>query len=71
MNPKMIAQKLRELRGNKTLETVSMGTGLTVQAICNYESAIRIPRDEAKVALAKYYGVSVGDIFFAEQVHDK
>ncbi|MBQ7145992.1 MAG: helix-turn-helix transcriptional regulator [Lachnospiraceae bacterium] len=70
MDRKIIAKKLRELRGERTLETVSVGTGLSVQALCNYESAIRIPRDEAKMAIAKYYGVPVVDIFFTDKVHE-
>lgn len=71
MDPKKIAERLRALRGERTLEAVSAGTGLSVQALCNYESAIRIPRDEAKVAISRFYGIPVGDIFFAEQVHEK
>lgn len=70
MRAQDIAMRLRSLRGNKTLETVANGTGLTAQALSNYESAIRIPRDEAKVAIAKYYGLTVGEIFFDEKVHD-
>ena len=37
---------------------------LTRQAIYNYENNIRIPRDEIKVKIAKYYNKSVGEIFF-------
>lgn len=70
MRAQVIAQRLRQLRADKTLETVATGTGLTAQALSNYESAIRIPRDEAKVAIARYYGKTVGEIFFDEEVHE-
>ena len=64
MDPDKIRKKLIELRGEKTLATVAKGTGLTVQALCNYEAGIRIPRDEAKVAISNYYGKTVQEIFF-------
>ena len=66
MNPLAIAEKLKQLRGDKTLEAVSIDTGLSVSALSNYEQGIRIPRDEVKVTLAQYYGMSVQDIFFAD-----
>ena len=51
----LIGKKLRKLRGDTPLNIVSQKTGLGATAISNYENGIRIPRDEAKVALAKYY----------------
>lgn len=66
MNPIAIGDKLRELRGDKTLESVSLDTGLSVSALSNYEQGIRIPRDEAKLILARYYCQTVESIFFTE-----
>lgn len=66
MDPHKIGSILRKLRGEKTLQEVSSGTGLSKQAICNYETGIRIPRDEAKLKIASYYGKTVQEIFFAE-----
>ena len=64
MEPKVIAERLRALRGMRTLATVSAATGLSQQAISNYENGIRIPRDETKVVLARYYNKTVQEIFF-------
>lgn len=66
MNSHLIGKKLKKLRIEKNVDrdTVATATGLTASAISNYENGIRIPRDEAKVALAQYYGVSIGEIFF-------
>lgn len=66
MNPKKIGNTLRLLRGEKTLELVASETGLTASALSNYEQGIRIPRDESKVKLASYYGMTVEEIFFAK-----
>lgn len=65
MNNKRIAHKLKELRGKRTLSDVAKGTGLRVSTISNYESGLRIPKDDAKKALAKYYQKTVDEIFFA------
>lgn len=59
-----IGLRLRKLRGNRTLQKVSDDTGLGVSAITMYELGQRMPRDEAKLALAMYYGVSIDDLFF-------
>lgn len=67
MNSVQIGKKLIELRGCRTQEEVARDNGLSVSAIGMYERGERIPRDEIKIKLAKYYGVSVGDIFFAPQ----
>ena len=66
MNSKAIAEILRNLRGNKTLDQVSKETGLTVSALSNYENGIRIPRDEIKIQIANYYHKSVEEIFFSQ-----
>ena len=61
-----IGEKLRALRKDKSLETVSKETGLTAQAIWNYEQNLRVPKDENKITLANYYKVSVQELFFEE-----
>lgn len=66
MDAKKISETLRLLRGDKTLETVSKETGLTVSALSNYENGIRIPRDEVKITIANYYNKSVEEIFFSQ-----
>lgn len=65
MDSVQIGKKLIELRGSRTQEEVARDNGLSISAVGMYERGERIPRDEVKIKLAKYYGVSVGDIFFA------
>ncbi len=57
-------QRLLELRGEKTRETVASAVGISVSALAMYESGQRNPRDDVKLALANYYNVSVGSLFF-------
>ena len=64
-----IGAELRKLRGNKSREEVAKATGVSTSAIAMYELGARIPRDEVKVALADYFGMSVGALFFGERVH--
>lgn len=64
-----IGADLRALRGNKTREEVAEAIGVSPSAIAMYELGERIPRDEVKVALSNYYGIAVGALFFAEEVH--
>ena len=66
MNSKAIGRRLTELRGDKSQEKVARDNDLSLSAYTKYERGERIPRDEIKVRLAKYYGVSVGDIFFTD-----
>ena len=66
MNPKNIGKKLRTLRGSRNISEVAEVVGVVPSAISMYEAGERIPRDNVKVKLAHYYGVSVESIFFAD-----
>ena len=66
VNSKLIAQKLIELRGEKSRETVAKACGISVSALAMYEQGERIPRDDIKIRLAKYYKRSVNFIFFTQ-----
>ena len=57
-------QKLVALRGNKSQATVASDIGISISALAMYESGQRNPRDDVKLALANYYGVSVAYLFF-------
>lgn len=59
-----IGRRLRALRGDRTIEKVSVDTGLGVSALTMYELGKRMPRDEAKIVLARYYNVTVDELFF-------
>lgn len=59
-----IAERLRNARGETPRQQVAEAVGITVSAISMYENGDRIPRDEVKVKLAKYYKRSVQELFF-------
>lgn len=58
------AEKLLRARGNKKREDVARDIGISLSAIAMYETGARVPRDEIKIKLANYYGVSVQQLFF-------
>ena len=62
-----IGERLRELRGKRSASEVAKAVGTTQSAISMYENDKRVPRDAVKVRLAKYYGVTIESIFFAEK----
>lgn len=64
LDAKKIGAKLKELRGSRSQKEVADAVNVTDMAISFYESGDRIPRDEIKVALADYFGVSVESIFY-------
>lgn len=65
----MNCEVLRELRGDKTQKEVAKALGITASAWAMYERGERTPRDEVKVKIAKFFGKSVEEIFFAKYVH--
>ena len=62
---------MRALRGSKSQEEVAREVGITKSSYAMYERDERTPRDEVKVRLAKYFGVSVQDLFFSFIEHTK
>lgn len=64
-NKKTIGARLRNMRGNRTLDDVSRATGIGRSALNMYEIGHRMPRDDAKITLAAFYGKTVDEIFFA------
>lgn len=69
MNAKEIGRRLTELRGNKTRREVADETGISYSALSNFECGLRIPSDPCKITLAKYYGVSVEELFYVDNNH--
>lgn len=65
----MILKQLREKAGI-TLAEMSDGVGISQSAAAMYESGKRIPRDEIKIRIAKYYGLTVEAIFYAHEQHE-
>ncbi len=64
MNKVKMAEKLVELRGDKSREQVAVDNDISYSALVSYETGERTPRDEVKIRLANYFGVNVEDIFF-------
>lgn len=56
--------KLKELRGDRSQEEMANAIGITKSSWAMYERNERVPRDEVKVKIAKYFGKSVQEIFF-------
>lgn len=65
-----IGATLRELRGNLPRLTVANACGISVSALTMYETGQRVPRDEIKVKLARFYGEAVETIFFKQGGHE-
>ena len=70
MNLRRVGRRLIALRGAKTREDAAKEMGISVSALTMYELGRRSPRDMIKVRIAKYYGTSVGGLFFCEEQHD-
>ncbi|MDO4609019.1 MAG: helix-turn-helix transcriptional regulator [Clostridia bacterium] len=66
MDGTKIGDRLIELRGNKTQTEVSEALGISNTTLSMYENGERIPRDEIKVRIANFYGLTVGEIFFVD-----
>lgn len=62
-----VGQRLIKLRGNKTQEEVANALGISLSAIGMYERGERMPRDEIKIAIAKYFDTTVQAIFFENE----
>jgi len=65
LDKKLIAKRLIELRGEKTQFEVAKEVGVSLSALAMYETGNRTPRDEIKIKLAKYYGITVESLFFS------
>lgn len=65
-----IGARLRSLRGNTSRQEVADAVGVSVSALQMYENGARVPRDQTKMALAKYYKTSVENIFFNRETHE-
>ncbi len=64
MEKNKIGKKLRELRDHKTQKEVAEEIGVFQSTYSMYESGERIPSDEKKIAIAKYFNKTVQEIFF-------
>lgn len=66
MDRSKIAERLVKLRGKRTQAEVAEAIRVSPSAYSMYETGERIPRDEIKIRIAKYYGRTVNTIFYAD-----
>lgn len=62
-----MAKKLIHLRGERSRTEVAEKLHISVSALQMYENGRRVPRDDIKLKLAQFYGVSVEYLFFQEE----
>ena len=58
------AAMLRELRGSHSQSEIANAIGITKSAWAMYERGERVPRDEVKVQIAKFFNRSVEELFY-------
>jgi transcriptional regulator with XRE-family HTH domain len=63
---KEIGEKLRALRGERPQQEVADAVGVSAMSISKYERGESMPTDDVKIALSRFYGQTVQDIFFAD-----
>lgn len=60
----VIGERLKRLRGSRTIKEVSEALGVSESALSMYENGARVPRDEIKIKIANYYKKTIQFIFF-------
>ena len=65
MDKKVIGERLKKLRGDKTIRQVAGDVGISYAALSMYEIGQRLPRPAIMVKLANYYNTTVEALFFA------
>ena len=61
-----IGKRIKDLRIQRNMTAEDLGKALSISssAINMYECGQRVPRDEIKIGIAEYFGVSVESIFY-------
>jgi transcriptional regulator with XRE-family HTH domain len=62
----IIGERLKRLRGSRTLADVATALGVTEMAVSLWERGERMPSDDMKVKIANYYRRSVTTLFFKD-----
>ncbi|MEK4599336.1 MULTISPECIES: helix-turn-helix transcriptional regulator [Bacillus] len=70
MNYERVAENLINLRNGRSREEVAKAVGISISTLQMYENGQRIPRDNIKIKLANFYGVTVQTIFFDSGQHE-
>ena len=63
---KSVAERIKEerLKRELSVDEVAKGCGISVSAVQMYECGQRVPRDEIKVSMANFFGLTVQELFF-------
>lgn len=64
-NEKMVA-----LRGDRSQKEIAEEIGIPVSTYAMIESGHRFPRKELQLKLARYFEVTVDELFFGENDHE-
>ena len=64
MNINEIGRRLVVARGNRSLESVSEETGISINSLIAYETGERIPSDSNKIKIAKAYKAEAETLFY-------
>ncbi len=62
---KTTGQKLRKLRGGRSIAETAKAMGIPASTLSMYERDERTPRDSMKVKIAKFYKTTVDYLFFS------
>lgn len=60
---------LHKLRGDRTQKEIAAALGITKSSWAMYERDERVPRDEVKIRIAKFFGKSVEELFYTQIKH--
>lgn len=60
-------EMLRKLRDDRSQSEISKAIGITKSSWAMYERGERVPRDEVKIKIAKFFGMTVQEIFYGQQ----
>ena len=69
MDAKVIGNRLRNLRGDKTVEAVAKELDLSPSTWSMYENGERIPRDNIKLRIAQHFHKPIHLLFFTDNTH--
>lgn len=64
VNMNEMGERLISARGNRSIESVSEETGISIGSLEAYEAGKRIPSDIKKIKIAKIYGTDMKTLFF-------
>ncbi|PET77607.1 transcriptional regulator [Bacillus sp. AFS001701] len=62
---------MKSLRGDRTQQQVADDLNIASTTYNMIENGNRFPRKDLQLKLSKYFGVTIEELFFSEQVHDE